>query len=459
MRTVLFALAMLTLSSALPAAEGQNRDAFVEIVDLLRAPYMVERIEGIREAGSLSDADLVDEFRIVDRLVAVANNDARNTRERAEALKSLVLLAERRIAEPAEVLGRIARLIANRQMFLGTRIDALQVITSMDPPEDLSRDDRETYQKLQRGIIELARNTNNPVSLRASAYAAIGNLGGRDAGAFLLGQTEVEEIRALRIAAMEGFYRWVETLRSRSQELMARLTDILRKREGGEDAAVRLWGLRAMERLLRNGAEPVDEKDLVAFLGERMRLGNDDELIAASKAILHVPLPEVVPYFLAEVQKDRSPEAHLAVVKSAIEFYLPMAEIVLDRGSSAIEIRKAREQAATITASILAPLPPLEGAPEELRLAAILGLGAVPYVFDRQAAVASLLQALSSGNDAIRQEAEASLLRISRQARPPRTAEDAIDVQAWQRWFQANRDWLKPDLVPWDHEARPREDM
>ncbi|GEM_PF-3186679 len=447
-------LGALLLWATAHAADQAHRGDIVEILDLLRSPYRVERIEGVQKAAGLTNKALVDEFRLDDRIVSIARSRQAQWDERCAALQALVDLAEKRIVEPVRIVRDLEDVLENENEDLDVRVEALDLLARLGRVDAVSVADQRMVQRVEGLIMQIARNEGNP-ALRAKACTVLGRLAPDGASEVLFEAAAVAPQLAVRRSAMEGLSNYIRARNSRDDRLVYRLRTMAQEMTGAAQTGLRLASIQAIEQLLANGSQPDRGSGggTVGFLIDRLQNGADDEIIAASRALLRTQDTRVADAIMSKLaQAPENPAVREALLKGVIELFGRL-RVQAARGNGS-QRQQAHQNAQRIVNNFLAPVATMAEAPEDVRRIAIMGLGGVPYVFDRQAAVNALISTMAQAREGapeLAEFAEKQLMRIARISRPYRTLEGEIDVAAWQRWFAAHRDpGLTAGRRPWE---------
>lgn len=438
-------------------AEPINRSDVTGIMKLLNAPYMVDRIEGIRAAGKFTDKQILSDFKIVEKLLDSAKDESLTPPERSEALQALVSLADHQMVDSTFLVENLAKLIANEKADIAVRIDTLYVLGNLGKVKGKTLDQRDFIKKVQRLIKEIAEDKTNKTALRSSAFRVLGAMGAKGTDDVFLGAINIEKKTVIREAAMQGLRNYIEATGDDSQKLMNSICNTTAKLDGDKERDLRINGILVIEQFLANGSDLIFKNKITDFLLERMEKGDDEEMIAASQCLLRIKDDKIIEAYIKQLKKKRGMKATLSLVKGAIELFRPLSTIVSNKNSSSSSKSEATDNATQIIDTILIPLAKLEAAPEALRLTAIMGLGAIPREFSRTNATETLISILQeSANQEkpgkIADETTRSLMLISRLEKPFTFEDGSVDIESWSAWFDKNKKFLDAGNAPWDKE-------
>ncbi|MFH0911938.1 MAG: hypothetical protein V1918_10600 [Planctomycetota bacterium] len=447
---ILLLTGWMLLFGAAFGAEPADRGGTVDIQQLLRSPYGFDRIQGIRKASELNDKAVVQEFKIVEQLLKIAQDEMGAPIERTEALRALVVLTNRKMIDPIETLGRLEGIINNPRTNLEVRIEALNLLSRFGRVQGATLDEQDLVRRVNRRVLEIAQG-NAPVPLRCSAFRVLGILALPGSDRLLYRIAANDPNPNARRAAMEGLTLFLETTASTSPQLLTEFRRMAEKANAPADRDIRVACLQAIEQLLSNGADSRGT-DTTEYLLGVMTTGSEPEVIAASRALLRITDPRVVQVHLDLLARGlKNPVLEEVLIKGVIELMPRLAAVASFPQSSSAEKDAAVRNANRIVNEFLGPVILLPQAPLSLRRIAAMGLGAVPVAFDRTRAVTALIAALrTSPPRELANEIESYLLRISMLPRPYRTPDGGIDASAWEQWLQRNSGRLVPGRAPWD---------
>lgn len=458
MKKILSFLAFtLLLCSALTAAEDITRSDTADVVKKLKAAYMIDRIEGIREAGKLTDKQLLKDFKIIEHLLDTAKDESLTAAERSEAMQALVNLANRQMTEGTSLVADLAKMVYNKKTDLEVRIDALHVLGSFGKVKGETIKEKELIKEVHKMIKDIADKPIHKVALRACAFQVLGSMAVKGSEGIFIEAINTEKRMAIREAALLGLRNYIETTGNISQTTMNSICRTVVKFNKKNERNLRISGIMTIEEFLANDAKLIIKNQVTEFLEETMSKGDDEEMIIASKCLLRINDADLIKVFIKELKKSRGLKAKLALVKGTIELFRPLSKIAGKKIGSASDSEKAVKNADKIINDIIIPLAKLTNVPDNLRITAIIGLGAIPKIFNREKAAETLVEIFpgiinESKNKELADEVERSLMQISRREKPFLTETDSMDAEAWQEWFETNKKYLKAGMAPWDRE-------
>ncbi|MHC4872500.1 MAG: hypothetical protein ACYTFY_11705, partial [Planctomycetota bacterium] len=426
-----------------------------KVIKMLKAPYMIDRIEGIRAAGKITEKQLLKDFKIIDHLLDTAKDSGLTPSERSESMQALVQLANRQMTDGTHIVENLAKMIKNKKTDIEVRIDALVVLGSLGKVKGKTIKEEEFIKKVHKMIKEIAEKSINKTSLRSSAFKVLGSMAIKGSEDIFIEAINTEKKTAIREAALLGLRNYIEITGNTSQKIMNSICSTTVKFDEKKERNLRISGILAIEQFLANGTKLIYADKVTDFLKKTMSKGDDEEMITASKCLLRIKDADIIDAYIKELEKQRGLRATLALVKGTVELFRPLSNIANKKTSSSKNRSKAEKNAAKIIDKILIPLAKLSGAPDKLRITAIIGLGAIPKVFAREKAAESLIMALpallkDSKKEELSTEVQRSLMQISRREKPFLTEADTIDAEAWKEWYDKNKDYLKAGKAPWD---------
>ncbi len=457
MKKVMIVLGLVILSCINSKAEEATRSKVAKSIKLLKAPYMTDRIKGIRAASRLTDKQILADFKIVDSLIATANDNSLTPNERSEAMRGLVTLANNQLIDGSILIENLAKLIASKKTDIEVRIDALYVLGSLGNVKGKTLNDQSFIKKVQKMIKDIAKKSSNKTVLRCIAFKVLGSMAGKGAESTFLEVLNVEKKIKIKEAAIQGLQNYVEISGNSSQKTMNSICNIVVKFDGKKERKLRLIGIRTIEQFLANGTNLIYKKKVAKFLFKTLADGDDEEMIASSQCLIRIKDIDIVDPFINEIKKkSRGDKATLSLVKGAIELLGPFAKTIANTTASTKTKNNAKSDAEKIINKILIPLVGNSGIDEELRLTAMIGVTAIPRAISRENVVKTIISTLSKNdsksNNKVKEEAVKALMQISRIEKPFITKDKKIDANAWQEWFKDNKNYLKAGKAPWDRE-------
>ncbi|MCX7935855.1 MAG: hypothetical protein N3A66_11435, partial [Planctomycetota bacterium] len=130
---------------ALAAGAGENgddkplpeRDMFVKLVNQLAAGLTRDRVEAIEALGRQTNADLIREFQVVEKLTAVAEdrNKTASPLERAAAVRSLAVLYSKNLGRQ-DTIETLVKIVEDSKTDVRVRLDVLRLLAEMGQRQD-----------------------------------------------------------------------------------------------------------------------------------------------------------------------------------------------------------------------------------------------------------------------------------------------------------------------------------
>ncbi len=427
-----------------------DREAALEIKRGLNADFLEERLNALRRAGSIQDPQIARRFAIGQKLLEVARDPDRFTRERAAALDVLANYIRQGV-ETVDILPEVLRLVEEDEpsdpgtpLPMLVRYHAIDFVASIGGAE--GRLAERAYQDLRRMM-----GQNFPPPLQARIYRALGEFYRQDE----IVQTLVQALRrerdsATRVGVLEGLRAYLELTGATDDTIGEGLARHIQTHKDPEE---RLLAINTLELWVRNGGEINARTNVTAVLRELIETGDDEEAqIAVRLLYKSEPLRSV-----DVILPNAAPSARGLSVETLLIFNKALTETLnLLKNEPNTEQRTAAF--GRIRDHFIRILSPGSTAPTEIKTTAAFGLGNIPIEFDRTAAVEALIGVLGETEEkALIREAEANLESLTLQ-KPFRTMEytegegrlvETPDVQRWETWYAQNMEYLLPNEAPW----------
>ncbi len=421
-----------------------DREKAAKAAENLKSPIPERQVEAMRLITQIQDPQVQAEFKFIDELVAVAQDEKANPRIRYEALRTLLVLQNLGISSP-KLLTFLAALVTDKAADLRVKMQALYLLGQLaGPASDMSaRSACDTLKKL-------LRQHDLPEVLSARVYAAIGNFS-EHAGvkeAVLAGLKEKSSV--VRAGALAGLRKVVENTGKTDDRLQRELMQLLQRGEGTE----RIEAIKLLATLVRNGADlgkaAVTKETLLKLVNE----GSDQEVCTAAELLLSIADADVVKQ-TAKALTSRVSKLQFATLLNLVQVLGGM----LAQTAKWSDRAAAKDAAEDITKVLYwlidpktDPKPPLA-----LRKSAIFGLGMTPTEYDRRPVVKNLLAVLAveakGGTNELVEELEKSLQNLTgedpKRFPDPATNEERPDIEGWSQWLEQNQDQLDAGKTPW----------
>lgn len=487
-------LILLSGAATASAADTSSRNNVAKWTRELDAPYMEDRLIAIRNLGTVTDSAFAGEFKITDRLVDVVRKPGSFPRERSAALESLVLLNRNgiRVQNILELLSEIV--VADPTVVKVTppvlvRLEALDLIVEVADQGNQIDKDRAfaTLKKMWEASGSRRSRTPVPGALRAALIEAIGSFtANRDAKEILLKAME-DRTPAIRTSALRGITDYLYSTGETDKWLAKEVSQKYLALAGSpkpEDLNLRVDLLNCIEVIAANDPEAYSRNASLRTMAETRALaGPNDEARASLRVLLRFAdekLDVVDPILKGASPRNGGPKWSLDTYH---DFNKALVELLQRIRASRSPSKSAKKAQAIMDHFYKLLDPRLTGPaapPAELKISAIIGLGAVPIDFDRQEVVQRLIALLKLETETpkpsvvIVDELERSLTALTgekafRKTLITRSAEggaagaegggkvqisktEVPDVEAWQAWFEANKQWLAANKDPM---ARP----
>ena len=417
---------------------------------------------------AILDPQLLNEFKVIDRIREVAENPAENPNVRIEAINTLVVFKTNGI-EVSKLLDLFDRMIKADTNNMRVRNAALTMLPNIAPlqatgtPANVERD------RIVNTLRELyTRKAKLAPSTYLALVSALGNFGDKEGALNILYSIITSETNeTIRGAALRAIRNAIIALGKGDKKSLDLFEKLLAKATGDNSMETRVLIMDCLECLVSQlpatgkgaGWKPTPATKATAL--KMLDTGKDPEVIAAVKFLMRVSAqdPSIVDHFLQAAVPGTS---NRQLSFKALEMVNSGLVNVLDTIGNDSRNKAEADKIIKHMLSMLNPNTP--GVPEEIKETMILGLGIIPPTFSRKLAVECLIDLLriEAAKEApipgrIRQieDALASLTEIApfeKVSYEQVSGEDGTvriltkrlpDIDAWNEWLKANADSLK----------------
>lgn len=425
-------------------AQLSGRNLFVYLLGTrgLKSPYPEERIAAMTALAAQGDASLHAEFKTVDLLVAVANDDKKIPKERCVALEALVRMNELKVVSPDATLPYLVTIVDDPKGELGVRMEALSLIAELAENRD--------GVSVMRAYVTLEdiwkKRRNYPVKMIANLVEAVGGFtANKDSIKILKEAADPREMQssAVRASALHALQRFLSANPGEGGKVSEIVTKAVFSDKNPEE---RVEAILCLEVLIANGQVTVSNPIKTALLGV-LDKGGDLEARAAVRVLLQTADTSIVDALLKAARYDKARGWNFETYH----------QVSMALGAVVVSLRDKYTQnkatAEKITDYFLATLDPKlikkddkgkRVMPDELVLSAVRSFGMYTREFDRRKPVQALVVTLNVANadkwTELAAACEDSLKTLTDVQVPYRTPEMLPDVDKWKAWYDANAD-------------------
>lgn len=482
-------LVAVALGGVLHAEDsGELRARMLKDIKDLNSPLTVERISAMQSIATYNDPAILDEFKVIDKLIEMAQNEKNYLPVRRQALKTLVSLYNNGISIPKlvtllkDIVSVDFKNRSGRDAMMQTlqlKLMALELLVDVASSRGASNVVRPEYDKVYVMLTEMwSKKRNLPVALQVAIIQAIGGFGDKSDTVKILSIAINDKDPSVALAAIQAISTAIQLRGDYSRPLLTNFSQKLVNASDPNDSQLRVALLDVMQTTYDNGVLK-GEKNLwkpsegvSAVVSKMLNEGDNYEVSSAVRFLMRISGqdPAVSTSLLAVAKPNPAHELSLETIKLING---ALIDVMLNITNTKNGPTQYKDKIEAIIQHMFLMLNPQnkQSIPEDIRQNMIMGLACVPIEIDRTNVVQFLIALLeneaseAAPSPVIIQEIEDALVALTGvqpfvivkvKAVAPANGGSGIKVErietpnidAWKYWYDKNKDKLVAGQSP-----------